>query len=221
MFVPNFEHEQELWQKGHRLVAGVDEVGRGAWAGPLVAAAATFNPSVLNDSELMEQLEDLRDSKKLTPKRRQSFVHLFEDLVKKLRFNYALGAVDPATIDRHGMTSATGRAMRLALHELRNNLQADINHTLVDAFHIRYLRKRDHTPIKKGDEKSITIAAASVVAKEYRDALMRRYAKRQSFSVYRWETNVGYGTKEHQEAIKEHGICPLHRQLFIPHYLLG
>lgn len=225
---PNFDHEIQLWQQGHTYVAGVDEVGRGAWAGPLVACAVVFHPSITEDAELMSELENLRDSKKLSPQKRHAFIHLFEAISKPDGFSFALGQTNPGTIDKHGVTSATGRAMRQALRNLNHNLASRfhaqlppaIDHALIDAFPIRYLPKRDHTPIIKGDKKSITIAAASIIAKEYRDALMRRYAKHSSLSVYGWETNVGYGTKEHQTAIRQHGTTRLHRKLFIPDRLL-
>lgn len=213
--IPDFEHEKKFWQKGYRFVAGVDEVGRGAWAGPLVACAVVLHPDVISDNTLMEQLKEIRDSKKLSSKKRQQFSSLLLSNIKDRMLNVGIGSVPPQIIDRDGVTAATGKAMRAALR----NLKLNYDHVLVDAFPIPGLAKRDHTPIKQGDEQSITIAAASIIAKEWRDELMRSYAQQEKLAIYGWQTNVGYGTKEHREAIATHGICKHHRKLFVPEEL--
>lgn len=202
---PNWEYEKRLWGKGMRVVAGVDEVGRGAWAGPLVAAAVVF-PKSEREGDL-KRLQGLRDSKKLTEKKRREFCEVISDLSLSL----GIGVVEPKIIDREGITSATGRAMRKALA----NLAIEVDHVLVDHFYIGYFLKDKQTAIKKGDEKSLSVAAASVVAKVFRDDLMRKFAKRKSRAIYGWERNKGYGTREHREAIRRHGVCEGHRKLFV------
>lgn len=221
VMIPNFKYEKKLWADGYEYIAGVDEVGRGAWAGPLVAGAAVFSPKVLDDSTLMKRLSSMRDSKKLSSKKRQSFIAFFDRLMKKQYLHSAVAEANPATINVGGVTKATGRAMRCALEELSVNLQASVDHTLVDAFPIDGIGKNKHTPIKKGDEKSVSIAAASIIAKEYRDDLMKKHAQAEEFSVYGWQTNVGYGTKKHREAIAKHGVTKRHRKLFVPEEILS
>ncbi|HEX8129950.1 MAG TPA: ribonuclease HII [Pyrinomonadaceae bacterium] len=181
---------------GHRMIAGVDEVGRGALAGPVVAAAIILNP----DAPLPEGLDD---SKKLTPAARE---RIAEEL-KATALCYGVGLVSPAEIDNTNILIATRRAMCNALGELRPC--ADF--LLIDALQLREVELPQRAIIR-GDSISASIAAASVIAKTFRDALMRDYDH--LYPQYGFAAHVGYGTRAHLEALRTHGACPIHRRSF-------
>ncbi len=182
---------------GLRLVAGADEAGRGSWAGPIVAAAVIlpigFEP------------KKVRDSKTLSPKQReQMFVHITRQAVA-----WAVGVVSSEDIDAHGISPANKRAIVTALEKL--HLQPDA--VLIDAVKLEYAGK----PVKAvidGDAKILSIAAASIVAKVVRDTLM--LGEHRLYPQYNFLAHKGYGTKEHETAIKKHGLSPIHRRSFQP-----
>jgi ribonuclease HII len=189
--------ERELWASGLEHVAGVDEVGRGPLAGPVVAAAVIFRPEV--------RVAGVTDSKKLSEAVR-------EELVAEIRRRalcIGVGAASPAEVDRLNILRATHLAMRRAL----SHLSRAPDHILVDGLPVAELGD-DHTAVVEGDSKSFTIACASIVAKTTRDRLMKRLALR--YPDYGWETNVGYGTPEHVTALAERGPTPHHRRSFVP-----
>ncbi|HEX8634450.1 MAG TPA: ribonuclease HII [Pyrinomonadaceae bacterium] len=181
---------------GHRMVAGVDEVGRGALAGPVVAAAVILNP----DAPLPEGLDD---SKKLTAAARE---RIAEEL-KATALCYGIGLVPPEEIDRTNILIATRRAMSNALGEL----QPCADFLLIDALQLREVELPQRAIIR-GDSISASIAAASVIAKTFRDALMRDYEH--IYPQYGFAAHVGYGTRAHLAALRAHGACPIHRRSF-------
>ena len=191
--MPDFSLEEKA---GGLLIAGVDEAGRGPWAGPVVAAAVILNPHDIPDG--------LNDSKKVSEKKREL---LFAKLQETAHIG--VGIVDVETIDRINILQATKRAMQEAVAALPITAQ----HILVDGnmtppFHCTA------DPIIKGDQKSLSIAAGSIIAKVTRDRIMRKLDL--VFPGYCWASNKGYGTKAHQEALAHLGITPHHRKSFAP-----
>jgi ribonuclease HII len=188
--------EEAARGRGFGRVAGLDEVGRGALAGPVVAAAVILDPA----APLPEGLDD---SKKLTARQR-------ERIASELRERavcYAYGLVGPEEIDRTNILVATRRAMLEALEKL----QPCADFLLIDAIQLRE-SPLPQRAIIGGDAISASIAAASVLAKTYRDALMRDYDAQ--FPDYGFARHVGYGTRQHWDALRAHGCCPIHRKSF-------
>lgn len=197
--------ERELWQQGLHLVAGVDEAGRGPLAGPVVAAAVILPPRWA-ESGCDESLQKLNDSKQLTERQRGDF---FAILTAHPEIRHAIATVDAETIDRINILQATHRAMNEALAQLAPSPQ----HALVDGLHVKTL-KLPQTPLVKGDARSYSIAAASVLAKVTRDRLMLEYDRQ--WPQYGFAGHKGYGTPAHLAAIAAHGPCPIHRRSFAP-----
>jgi ribonuclease HII len=204
-FSNSFEFEQAVWQQGVTRVAGVDEAGRGPLAGPVVAAAAIL-PSHWAESGLPAELKGLNDSKQLTEAQREKF---FEFIHACGEIEFAVNAVDAAVIDEINILQATHRAMNNALARL-SPLPA---HALVDGLPVKTLRVKQ-TAIVKGDSRSYSIAAASVLAKVTRDRLMLEFHAQ--FPEYGFAEHKGYGTAKHLAAIAQHGACPIHRKSFSP-----
>lgn len=194
---PHTRYEKILRHSGHQLIAGVDEVGRGAWAGPLVACAVImpFKP----------RLRGVRDSKQLSAKKRE----VLAAKIKAVALAYAIGVVSHTEIDQMGITQANQEAMLRAI----NALSTKPDHVLVDAFTIFNLSVR-HMAIPHGDATVYSIAAASIIAKVTRDAMMQELHKK--YSLYGFDAHVGYGTKEHEQALQKHGLCAIHRLSFHP-----
>lgn len=187
--------EQELHRQGYVNVAGVDEVGRGPLAGPVVAAAVILP----HDFDVL----GIDDSKKLSEKRREE---LYEIITEKA-VAWGIGMADHETIDEINILQAAKLAMKRALAELE-----DVDYITFDAMKIEDIDIPQESVIK-GDSKILAIAAASIVAKVTRDRMMTEYAKQ--YPGYGFEKNKGYGTKAHYEGISEHGICPIHRRSFL------
>ncbi len=190
----NFENQAIA--EGYKFIAGVDEVGRGCLAGAVVAAAC-----VLDLSKSLP--EGLNDSKKLTAKRR-------EKIAAELRENalaFAVGQIEADEIDRINILQATKKAMRLAIE----NLPIKADFLLIDALKLKEI-SLPQKAIIRGDAISASIAAASIIAKVYRDNLMCELGE--IYPVYGFEKHAGYGTKAHFEALREHGACLLHRKSF-------
>lgn len=195
--LPTFYEEQLLWQKGYNNIAGVDEVGRGCFAGPVVAAAVIL-PQEFTSSK------PINDSKKLSVKTRTELA----EVIKKQAIAYAIAEISVEVINAIGIGQATQQAFAKAIMELPKQPQ----HILIDAFYINSLPKENQKPIVHGDGISISIAAASIIAKVYRDELMKKLHLK--YVQYDFGTNKGYGTKAHQEAIRKYGLCDLHRTSF-------
>ncbi|MDM7922032.1 MAG: ribonuclease HII [Pyrinomonadaceae bacterium] len=191
-----FDFEEQARGEGYRLIAGVDEVGRGCLAGPVVAAACILDPA-------LPVPEGLNDSKKLTEKRRNAIAaELREKAVA-----FAIGSVEAEEIDRINILEATKKAMLLAI----NALEPAADYLLIDALQLRAV-PLPQKPLIKGDSISYSIAAASVIAKTYRDDLMSAY--HEEFPQFGFAGHKGYGSASHFAAIREHGPCPLHRKSF-------
>jgi ribonuclease HII len=188
--------EEAVRAEGYHLIAGLDEVGRGSLAGPVVAAAVILDPA-------KPLPEGLNDSKKLTRLQRE---RIGEEL-KASAVCYAVGLVSPEEIDRTNILIATRRAMCEALQKLCPGAE----YLLIDALQLREVALPQRAIIG-GDACCASIAAASVIAKTFRDALMRDYD--QEFPHYGFARHVGYGTREHWAALKEHGACAIHRRTF-------
>jgi ribonuclease HII len=204
-FCDRFEFERALWQKNLTRVAGVDEAGRGPLAGPVVAAAAIL-PSRWVQSGLPPELDGLNDSKQLSVFQREKF---FAFLTTCGEIEFAIAQIDAAQIDEINILQATHRAMSVALAKLNPQPQ----HALVDGRPVRSMRV-PQTAIVKGDARSYSIAAASVLAKVTRDRLMQEFDRQ--FPDYGFAAHKGYGTARHRAAIALHGPCPIHRKSFAP-----
>jgi ribonuclease HII len=203
--VDRFQYEKELWNQGHAWVAGVDEVGRGPLAGPVVVAAVILPNRWLMEG-LPRKLRGLNDSKQLTAKQREGF---YDVLCQTSDVVYSLAQLDAGEVDRLNILRATHAAMNSALAALRPAPE----HVLVDGLIVRSL-KFPQTPLVQGDSRSFSIAAASVIAKVTRDRLMVEYDR--IWPHYGFASHKGYSTPEHLGALAEHGPCPIHRQTFSP-----
>jgi ribonuclease HII len=192
-----WEHERAFWQAGLLRVAGVDEAGRGPLAGPVVAAAVILPPDF--------NPVGVRDSKKLSPPAREQA----RERIEREACAVGVGLVEAAEIDRLNILRATHEAMRRALAALPTPADA----VLVDGLPVPGLHERCQALVK-GDDKSVSVAAASIVAKVTRDAIMT--AAHEQFPVYDFGRHKGYPTPDHLRALDEHGPCPLHRRSFGP-----
>ena len=192
----NYKYERDLLAKGIKLIAGVDEVGRGPLIGPVVAAAVILPPSY--------ELPGLTDSKKLSEKKREYFF----DIIKKDAIAIGIGIVDEKKIDEINIYEAT----KVAMIEAINNLKTKPEHILIDAMPLNL--DIPTTSIIKGDLLSLTISAASVIAKVTRDHML--YEMDKEYPMYDLKNNKGYGTKKHIEAIKKYGITKYHRLSYKP-----
>ena len=197
--------EQEAWSAGARRVAGVDEAGRGPLAGPVVAAAVVFEREFL-EAEAQRSLAGLDDSKKL-PAARREFFHALLTACPRARIG--VGSASVAEIDAVNILRATHLAMARALAQLAP--PPDL--ALVDGLPVQGLPV-PHRAVVGGDAASLSIAAASVIAKVTRDRLMVALAA--EFPAYGFERHKGYGTPEHLAALRRHGPCPAHRKSFEP-----
>jgi ribonuclease HII len=204
-FAASFEFEEPLWRQGVTRVAGVDEAGRGPLAGPVVAAAAIL-PASWAKSGLPAELSGLNDSKQLTAARREEF---FKFITRCGEIEFGIQAIDAGVIDAINILQATHRGMNQALDKLRPRP----THALVDGCPVKSLRV-PQTAIVKGDARSYSIAAASVLAKVTRDWHMLELHAR--FPEYGFADHKGYGTAKHLAAIARHGPCPVHRKTFAP-----
>lgn len=244
---PNFSYEKKLWQKGYQFVIGTDEVGRGAFAGPVVAGAVSLKTFFLKELKSLKVISSLgiNDSKKLSAKKRG-------EIAKEIKkyFYFGIGEVGVDFINRFGMGISTERVIRQAvvrvIYQIRNGISKATRtprpwrgggiekprggkslltkdfidrakcYLLLDTFHVKYVPVvglAHQKAIPKGDQKCLTIAAASILAKVYRDNLMVKLSSK--YKKYHWEENKGYGTKDHREKIARFGITKLHRKKFV------
>jgi len=194
MSVPDYTIEANL---PHLAIAGIDEVGRGPWAGPVTAAAVILDPNAIP--------EKLNDSKKLSEARREELARIIHATCK-----VGIGSASVAEIDEVNIVQATYLAMRRAVQALP--IQPD--YVLVDGNRMPQGMPCDGQTLIKGDTRSASIAAASIVAKVHRDAYMSDLAA--DFPAYGWETNRGYGTQKHQVSLLSHGPTLHHRRSFKP-----
>lgn len=189
--------ENEIYKTGIETICGIDEAGRGPLAGPVVVAA------VIMPKDSM--IEGVNDSKKVSEKKREV---LYEQIINEV-ISYGVGIIDQKEIDEINILNATKKGLTTAIKELKVKPERILVDALtgIDTCGIPY------TPIIKGDAKAYSIAAASIIAKVTRDRIMREWDK--IYPQYGFEKHKGYGTKMHIEAIKEYGLCPLHRLSFV------
>ncbi|MGH8023934.1 MAG: ribonuclease HII [Limisphaerales bacterium] len=204
-FWNRLSRECDLWKKGLARVAGVDEAGCGPLAGPVVAAAVIFPRSWL-ETGLPPKFRGLNDSKQLSPEEREKF---FERLQSHPDVHHAVSVVDVETIDRVNIRQAAWQAMSRALDQL----QPRADHVLVDGMRIRWLAY-PQTALPRGDARSYSIAAASVLAKVTRDRIMLELD--QQFPGYGFADHKGYSTPQHFVALEKLGPCAIHRKSFAP-----
>ncbi len=215
---PSLQRERAVWREQHLLV-GVDEAGRGPLAGPVVAAAVVFPPGA-------GPVRGLRDSKMLPALVRERLAERIRTRV----LGYGVGAASPREIDRLNIRVATALAMHRAIARLLRrapvalfplvadcpppaNSQLGICRILIDGLPLPEIGY-PHEAMIDGDARCVSIAAAAILAKVTRDCLMHRLAPR--YPAYHWDTNVGYGTPEHHDGLREQGPCRHHRQSFVP-----
>jgi len=195
MIYPNFSLEKKLFAQGYQTIAAIDEVGRGAWAGPLIAAAVIVD---LNLPKIT-----IRDSKLLTPNKREKVFKITRNLLI-----WSVGLVSNEEIDNYGLTWANQQVVFRAL----DNLPLGPDYLLLDYIH-GFNHKLPHQLIIAGDYKIKSISLASILAKVTRDRLMKKFDK--LYPNYSFAKHKGYGTIEHQKLIDQHGPCPLHRLSFL------
>ena len=195
------EIEEKLYEQGNKYICGIDEAGRGPLAGPVVVAA------VIMPKDSM--IEGVNDSKKISEKKREK---LYEEITSTA-IVWGVGIIDQKEIDKINILNATKKGLTTALKELeiKPNLILVDALTNIDTLGITY------QSIIKGDAKCYSIAAASIIAKVTRDRIMRQWDE--IYPEYGFEKHKGYGTKLHIEAIKEYGICPLHRKSFVKNFI--
>ena len=193
-----YEYENELYDKGIKYIGGVDEVGRGPLIGPVVASCVVLPKDFV--------LEGLTDSKKLSEKKR----NLFYDYIINNCVAYGVGIVSPKEIDEINIYEASRKAMIIAINKVRK--QINLEHVLIDAMPINL--DIPTTSIIKGDAKSISIAAASVIAKVTRDSMM--YELDEKYPMYGFASHKGYPTKKHIEAIHKYGLIDGYRKSYGP-----
>lgn len=194
------KYENEMHLKGYDYVAGVDEAGRGPLAGPVVAAAVILQQGVI--------IEGLDDSKKLSAKKRE----ILFDVIKSNCVSFCTGIVSEKDIDSINILNATKTAMMQAV----NGLKPAPHCVLIDAVKLDQL-SIPQLAIIRGDSVSASIAAASIIAKVTRDRIIEEYGRQ--YPQYGFEKHKGYGTKQHIEAIKQYGACPIHRLSFIKKFI--
>lgn len=197
MFYSTFDLENSLWSRGLKNICGVDEVGRGCFAGPVVTGAVVFPPNCL-------PIEGAADSKLLKAKDRENLAVK----IKNQAISWAVGVVDVDVINKIGI----GKATQLAFIQAVRSLTVLPDWIMIDAFYIDGLDKKNQQPVKNGDKISTSIAAASIVAKVFRDDLMQKLHLK--FPDYGFDAHKGYGTKAHRDAIKRHGLSDIHRKSF-------
>ena len=220
------KYETELLSEGIEYIAGVDEVGRGALAGPMVVASVILSPKHLkalanlsvkqnttinNDipTEILEQYAQIRDSKLLVSTKREA-LSLF---IKSIALSYSIEIIDNTIIDKIGISKCT----QMGFFNAISKLTVKVQHILTDSFPIKVVSKKMQTNIIKGDNKSISIAAASIIAKVYRDNLMiNLHNDNREYKPYLFFKNKAYGTREHIEALRKLGPSNMHRKSFEP-----
>ena len=200
--LPNLTYEQRLWDAGYRNVAGLDEAGRGSWAGPVVAAAVILPPDI---TQMAQVLSGVRDSKRLSAARREVLL----GAIQQHALAWGVGVVPASEIDARGIVPATFQAMSLALTAL--SLPAD--HLLIDHLSLPD-QPLPQLSLTRGDALVLSIAAASIVAKVSRDRMMVDFDVQ--FPGYGFGQHKGYGTPQHRGALADLGPCSIHRLSFAP-----
>lgn len=194
---PTLNLEIKLWHEGYRYICGLDEVGRGCFAGPVVVGAVVFPEDV-------KLPEGIADSKLLRPKQREKL----SEEIKRVALDWAVAEIGVRDINKVGIGKATQMAFRKAVKSL--SIKADF--VVIDAFYVKHLSRKRQKAVKDGDKICASISAASIIAKVYRDGLMVKIHEK--YPHYGFLKHKGYGTKQHQEAIKKFGLSKIHRISF-------
>lgn len=203
MRLPNTLEEEALLELGYSNAAGIDEAGRGAWAGPVVAAAVVLDS--LDNLNSFKVFDGVRDSKLLQEKKREEYFEIIQSRASAI----GVGIVGPEIIDEIGILNATKRATLKSLDQIKG--KADF--ALLDALKFETFPVK-YKSIIKGDMKVFSIAAASIIAKVTRDRIMKDFAK--EFPGYEFENHKGYGTRAHRDSMEKLGICKIHRKSYAP-----
>lgn len=208
-----FSYEKDLFNQGIRYVAGVDEVGRGPLAGPMVVAAVVLNIEILNQfhsdtlrNNDIESYQKINDSKKVSKKNRE----ILDVFIKEKALSFKIIEVSHVLIDELGISRVTD----IAFYDAVIGLHIKPEHVITDNFRISKFPEQIQTNLPKGDSISISVAAASIIGKVYRDTLMT--AEHTRYPEYNFDLHKGYGTKKHLEALAKHGPSPIHRRSFEP-----
>lgn len=197
MIYPTLNIEQKLWKSGYNYIAGIDEVGRGSFAGPVVVGAVIFPKNC--------QIPDgIADSKLLKPRLREQLAKQ----IRKCAISWSTAEISVSTINKVGIGKATQIAFRKAI----KSLKVEPDFILVDAFYVKHLKRKKQRPVKNGDKICASISAASIIAKVYRDKLMKKLHRK--YPKYGFGKHKGYGTKLHQKMIKQYGLTKVHRKSF-------
>ncbi|HSX39647.1 MAG TPA: ribonuclease HII [Candidatus Saccharimonadales bacterium] len=211
----NIQYEKDLLSKNINLIAGVDEVGRGCLAGPMVIAAVILNAHNLREltnndvvSEEFKPYTQITDSKLINPKKRDQL----SNFLYKVVISYSIQSIEPALIDEIGIAQAT----QLGFYNAVQNLHVKPEYILTDAFAIKKFPQQIQTNIIKGDRKSVTIGAASILAKVFRDNLMSELHHNPKYEPYGFDRHKGYGTEFHIQMLQKYGPSDLHRKSFDP-----
>ncbi len=191
----------ELYLKEDCIEVGIDEAGRGCYAGPVVAAAVIWSNEVVGELDGY-----IKDSKKLSATKRYQLA----EYIRENAVDWSVTFVNNHVIDQKNILNATYQAM----HESLDKLIVPFDHIIVDGNRFKKYKNIDHTCIIKGDDKYISIAAASILAKESRDEYMKQLANYDEYKIYKWHKNFGYGTQEHRDAITIFGLTDMHRKSF-------
>jgi ribonuclease HII len=212
MIIPTFDKEIKLRKNGYKFIAGIDEVGRGPLAGPVVACAAIIKLKVR--SEKFKALDGIRDSKQLSPHQREKF---YKILTNDSQVHYGIGIVSEKIIDKINILQATFLAMKKAIENLPacpvgRKIKPDF--LLIDGKWTLENYPVSQTAIPQGDKNIFSIAVASIIAKVTRDRMLVKL--RQKYPQYGFEKHKGYGTKLHLEMLKKYGPCEIHRKSFKP-----
>lgn len=197
MVTPTLDIEKKLWDLGNNYIVGLDEVGRGCFAGPVVVGAVVFR----KNSPL---ISGVADSKQIKPRQREELAVR----IKNEALSWSVAEVGVPVINKLGIGQATQMAFRKAV----KTLSKPADFILIDAFHVKFLDRKKQQAIKNGDKICGSIAAASILAKVHRDKLMKGLHRK--YPLYGFAKHKGYGTKFHQEAIKKYGLSKVHRASF-------
>lgn len=211
---PNLKEEKKLWKKGCKRIVGLDEAGRGPLAGPIMAAAVL----VRKISKSKFQNLKIKDSKKLTAKKRKEF---YEILIKNPNIEWGIGRASERVIDRINILEATKLAMKRAVKNLERKAQkthdrenfVQLDFLILDG-NIKLNLPISQKSIIKADNKVFSCAASSIIAKETRDRMMKKY--HQKYPQYGFDKHKGYATKLHRKMLKKYGPCKIHRKTFRP-----
>lgn len=201
-------------QKNIRYLGGIDEVGRGCLAGPLVTAIVVYDIEKLKEIFLQEQFSKkislIKDSKKLSPKNREEL----DNFIKEICDFYHINEISNKELDSKGISKGTNDSFYQNYKVAKENKNLDL--VLIDAFKIQNIEKKEQESIIRGDNTSFSIASASIIAKVYRDKLMEKFSHEEEYQKYEFADNKGYGTKLHLDNLTKYGPCSLHRISFEP-----